>query len=147
MTDNPLFDSLTEEQKQQYPCWKNFSQCKSKVLTELYRKTPKSGYSCDMIIIDDVIDEQYGQPVFLAPTSDGTDPMQKLLDDYKIWYDSQVLSAFRIPESATKAGVANTAELQSKLVAKKLDEELYAKFGIRHANSEQELQKTWGRNY
>jgi hypothetical protein len=83
-----------------------------------------------MMIIDDVID-----------------PMQKLLDDYKIWYDSQVLSAFRIPKSATKSGVANTAELQSKLVAKKLDEELYAKFGIRHANSEQELQKMWGRNY
>jgi hypothetical protein len=96
-----------------------------------------------MIIIDDVISE----PIFLSPTNDGTDPMQKLLDDYKIWYDSQVLSAFRISESATKAGVANTAELQSKLAAKKLDEELYAKFGIRHANSEQELQKTWGRNY
>ena len=56
-------------------------------------------------------------------------------------------SAFRISESATKAGVANTAELQTKLVAKKLDEELYEKFGIRHANSEQELQKIWGRNY
>jgi hypothetical protein len=106
-----------------------------------------SGYSCDMIIIDNVIEEQYGQPIFPASTSDGTDPMQKLLDDYKIWYDKKVAEMFRIPESLTKARVANTTDLKSKLVAKKLDEELYAKFGIRHANSEQELQKMWGRNY
>jgi hypothetical protein len=73
--------------------------------------------------------------------------MQKLLDDYKVWYDKKVAEMLSIPKSATKAGVANTTELQSKLAAKKLDEELYAKFGIRDANSEQELQKTWGRNY
>jgi hypothetical protein len=141
MTNSPLFDTrsprcgkslLTPELK------KRFGQSTSDKIT---------GYSCDMMIIDDVIEEQYGQPIFLAPTSDGTDPMQKLLDDYKVWYDKKVAEMLSIPKSATKAGVANTTELQSKLAAKKLDEELYAKFGIRDANSEQELQKTWGRNY
>ena len=97
MTDNPLFYSLTEEQKQQYLRWKNFSQCKSKVLTKLYRKTPQSGYSCDMIIIDDVIEKQYS-----------TDPMQKLLDDYKVWHDKKASSLFSASELQAKLGVATT---------------------------------------
>ena len=41
-TNSPLFDSFTEEQKQRYLRWTTFSDCKS-----------KSGYSCNMIIIDD----------------------------------------------------------------------------------------------
>jgi hypothetical protein len=45
MTDNPLAN----------PQVMDWTTTKSKVLTELYRKTPQSGYSCDMIIIDDVI--------------------------------------------------------------------------------------------
>ena len=86
-----------------------------------------------MIIIDDVIEEQYGQPIFLAPTPNGTDPMQKLLDDYKIWYDKKVAEMFRIPESAVKVSIRgsvlfNEAELTAQLFDDKLT-------------------KTWGRNY
>lgn len=121
MTDNPLFDWTTT---------------KSKVLTKLKERQAKSGYSCDMIIIDDVI--------VPPPTPEQKASMLRLYQDH---LDSKILSAFRIPESDIKGGVANTADLQSKLVAKQIGEELYAKFGIRCANSEQELQKMWGRNY
>ena len=77
MTDNLLFDTRSPR------CGKSLLTPELK--KRLGQKTPNkiTGYSCDMIIIDDVIEEQYGQPIFLAPTSDGTDPMQKLLDDYK----------------------------------------------------------------
>lgn len=89
-----------------------------------------------MIIIDDMIAP--------PPTPEQKATMLRWYQDH---LDSRILNAFRIPESATKAGVANTADLQIKLVAKKLDEELRAKFGIRHANSEQELQKMLDGNY
>jgi hypothetical protein len=90
---------------------------------------PKSGYSCDMMIIDDVIDE----PNFLAPTTDGTDPMQKLLDDYKIWYDKVVAQQFSIPESAITGSVSGSVFFnEAELTAQLFDEK---------------LQKTWGRNY
>ena len=58
-TNDPLFDSFTEEQKQRYLRWTTLSDCKSKVLTELNKKLPsvrKSGYSCNMIIIDDLFE-------------------------------------------------------------------------------------------
>lgn len=126
MTDNPLFDTILA----------SGDITKSKVLTELKKRQAQSGYSCDMIIIDDVIAP--------PPTPEQKASMLRLYQDH---LDSKILSAFRIPERAVKAGVANTANLQSKLVAKKLDEELREKFGIRHANSEPELQKMWGRNY
>ena len=93
-----------------------------------------------MIIIDDVVNESLP---FRTPKQ--KEYLQLLTDDYKSLLNSQLISTFRI--SGNEAKTANTAELQSKLVAKKLDEELYEKFGIRHANSEQELQKMWGRNY
>ena len=140
MTNNPLFDTLTDEQKQQYLGWTTFKQSKSKVLTELKKRQEQSGYSCDMIIIDDVVNESLP---FRTPKQ--KEYLQLLTDDYKSLLNSQLISTFRI--SGNEAKTANTAELQSKLVAKKLDEELYEKIGIRHANSEQELQKMWGRNY
>jgi hypothetical protein len=82
-----------------------------------------------MMIIDDVIDE----PNFLAPTTDGTDPMQKLLDDYKIWYDKVVAQQFSIPESAITGSVSGSVFFnEAELTAQLFDEK---------------LQKTWGRNY
>jgi hypothetical protein len=108
MTDSPLFDTLTDEQKQ-------------------------SGYSCDMMIIDDVIDEQYGKPIFLASTIDGTYPMQKLLDDYKIWYDKVVALQFSIPESAITGSVSGSVFFNEA----KLTAQLF----------EDKLAKTWGHKY
>jgi len=123
MTNNLLFDTrfprfgkslLTPELK------KRFGQPASDKIT---------GYSCDMMIIDDVIDE----PNFLAPTTDGTDPMQKLLDDYKIWYDKVVAQQFSIPESAITGSVSGSVFFnEAELTAQLFDEK---------------LQKTWGRNY
>lgn len=82
-----------------------------------------------MIIIDDVISE----PIFLAPTSDGTDAMQKLLDDYKIWYDKVVAQQFSIPKSAIKGSVSGSVLFnEAELTAQIFDEK---------------LAKTWGRKY
>jgi hypothetical protein len=110
MTHNPLFDTrsprcgkslLTPELK------KRFGQPASDKIT---------GYSCDMMIIDDVID-----------------PMQKLLDDYKAWYDKVVALQFSIPESAIKGSVSGSVFFnEAELTAQSFDEK---------------LQKTWGRNY
>jgi hypothetical protein len=127
MTDNPLFDTILASgdiTKRANPQVMDWTTTKSEVITELKKRQAQSGYSCDMIIIDDVIDK----PNFLAPTTDGTDPMQKLLDDYKIWYDKVVALQFSIPESAIKGSVSgsvlfNEAELTAQ------------------------LQKMWGRNY
>jgi hypothetical protein len=123
MTDNPQFGTRSPR-------------CGKSLLTpELKKRLGQStsdkitGYSCDMMIIDDVIDEQYGQPIFLAPTTDGTDPMQKLLDDYKIWYGKVVAQQFSIPESAITGSVSGSVLFD--------EDELI----------EQQLQKMWGRNY
>ena len=147
MTDNPLFDTIlasgdiTKRDNPQAIDWKTTyrRQGKSRAILELKKRfgQPASdkitGYSCDMMIIDDVIEEQYGQPIFLAPTSDGTDPMQKLLDDYKIWYDKVVALQFSIPESAIKGSVSGSVLFnEAELTAQMFDEK---------------LQKTWGRNY
>jgi hypothetical protein len=145
MTDNPLFDTIlvsgdiTKRANPQVMDWTTTyrRQGKSRVITELKKRlgqttTPDkiTGYSCDMIIIDD---EQYGQPIFLAPTTDGTDPMQKLLDDYKAWYDKVVALQFSIPESAIKGSVSGSVFFnEAELTAQSFDEK---------------LQKTWGRNY
>lgn len=130
MTDNPLFNSLTEEQKQQYLRWITFRQGKSKVLTELKKKLPqatKSGYSCNMIILDDVIEEQCGQPIFLAPTSDGQDPMQKLLDDYKVWYDKKVAEMTKIPNPTSS--LFSATELQAELNRQMFDKKTCKNLG------------------
>ena len=101
---------------------------KSLLIPELKKRLgqqAKSGYSCNMIIIDDVADE--------PPTPEQKASMLKLYQDH---VDSKILSAFRIPETTAKAEAANTADLQSKLIARKLNEELHAKFGILYANTQ-----------
>ena len=128
-TNSPLFDSFTEEQNQRYLRWTTFSDCKSKVLTELNKKLPsvrKSGYSCNMIIVDDVVDEL--RPF---PASDGQDPMQKLLDDYKNWHDKKIAEMFRIPENAIVA--TGTANISDSMISSEI--------------FDKELVKTWGQNY
>ncbi len=132
MPDNSLSDWTTTDRRS--------PRCGKSLLTPELKKhlgqtTPDkiTGYSCDMIIIDDVIEEQYGQPIFLTPTSDGTDPMKKLLDDYKIWYDNVVAQQFRLPESAVKGSIRgsvlfNEAELTAQLFDDKLAKTWYQNY-------------------
>jgi hypothetical protein len=106
MTNNPLFDTRSPR-------------CGKSLLTpELKKRFGKSasdkitGYSCDMVIIDDVIDST-----------------PKLPDDYKIWHDKVASLQFSIPESAITGSIKGHVLFD--------EDELI----------EQQLQKTWGRNY
>lgn len=74
----------------------------------------KSGYSCDMIILDDVITP--------LPAPEQKASMLRLYQDH---LDSKILSAFRIPESAIKSSIRgsvlfNEAELTNQLSDEKL---------------------------
>lgn len=89
-TNNPLFDTIlasgdiTKRANPQVMDW-----------TTIDRRSPrcsKSGYSCNMIIIDDVADE--------PPTPEQKASMLRLYQDH---VDSKILSAFRIPETTAKA--------------------------------------------
>ncbi len=66
-----------------------------------------------MIIIDDVITP--------FPTPEQKASMLRLYQEH---LDSQIASVFRTANYNHNFGVANTADLQSQLVAKKLHEEL-----------------------
>jgi len=105
-TNNPLFDTIlasgdiTKRANPQVMDW-----------TTIDRRSPrcsKSGYSCNMIIIDDVMNESLP---FSA--NDGQSSyLQKLLDDYKIRYDKKIAEMLLIPESDTiYTGAAHTSKV------------------------------------
>ena len=102
MTDNPLPDTRSPR------CGKSLLTPELK--KRLGQQTPNkiTGYSCDMIIIDDVIAP--------PPTPEQKATMLRWYQDH---LDSRILSAFRIPESATKASARgsvlfNDAELTAQ---------------------------------
>jgi hypothetical protein len=145
MTDNPLFDNIlasgniTKRANPQVMDWtttdRRSPRCgKSLIAPELKKrlgqKTPDkiAGYSCDMIIIDDVIDK----PRPLRTLKQITE-LQKILDEYNALYEKQVGEAFRLPESAFKASsLFSACELKAELNRQMFDEK---------------LAKTWGRKY
>jgi hypothetical protein len=125
MTDNPLFDTILASgdiTKRANPQVMDWTTTKSKVLTELEKRQAQSGYSCDMIIIDDVI--VVGRP------PEERERIYKLCQEYM---DNRILNAFRIPETAIKASTRGSVLFnEAELTAQIFDEK---------------LAKTWGRKY
>ena len=112
MTNNPLFDTIlasgdiTKRANSQTLAWSLARQGKSEVEKTLRKQAPLSGYSCDMIIIDDVV----------APPPPTPEQKASMLRWYQDHLDSRILNAFRIPESAVKGSIRgsvlfNEAEL------------------------------------
>jgi hypothetical protein len=125
MTDNPLFDTILASgniTRRANPQVIDWTTTKPKVLTELKKRQAQSGYSCDMIIIDDVI--------VVRRTPEERERIYKLCQEY---LDNRILNAFRIPETAIKGSVRGSVLFnEAELTAQLFDEK---------------LARTWGRNY